>query len=321
MMRRIKQSLMTKKTAAVFFVILLLCISLFYTFPPSHFPTNTIVTIHSGDSLTEVGKMLKNAGLIRSSVFFTTTMILFNHEHGVILGDYIFPRPISVFSIAQRISSGDFGFPVKRITIPEGTTVRGITELVPKDFFHFDAKAFMASTTAKEGYLFPDTYFFPTNATAETIMQTLSDTFDKKITPLRGDILISKHTLKDVITMASILEEEALTSEDRKIVAGILWKRMKIGMRLQVDAPLDYERGKNTFELTTADLKKDSPYNTYTRTGLPPTPISNPGLVAIDAAIHPTESNYLYYLSDKKGTMHYAATFEQHVANKRKYLQ
>jgi UPF0755 protein len=120
--------------------------------------------------------------------------------------------------------------------------------------------------------------------------------------------------------MASILEGEARLLETRRIVAGILWKRISLGMPLQVDTTFKYELGKTTFDLTTEDLKADSAYNSYTRLGLPPTPVSNPGIESILAAVTPIKTNYLYFLTDKKGEMHYATTHEGHVANKFKYL-
>jgi UPF0755 protein len=125
----------------------------------------------------------------------------------------------------------------------------------------------------------------------------------------------------DIIKMASIVEEEGRTMETREIIAGILWKRISIKMPLQVDSSFKYINGKTTATLTTEDLKIDSPYNSYTNRGLPPTPISNPGLAAIRATINPIKTPYLYFLSDKNGNMHYAITFEEHVENKLKYLK
>jgi len=120
--------------------------------------------------------------------------------------------------------------------------------------------------------------------------------------------------------MASILEGEALTTSDRKLVAGVLWRRLEIGMPLQVDATFSYVNGKTTFELTLDDLKIDSPYNTYKYKGLPPTPINNPGLNSINAALYPTKTKYLYFLSGNDGKMHYARTFEEHKRNRQLYL-
>ena len=131
---------------------------------------------------------------------------------------------------------------------------------------------------------------------------------------------LSSKDKSDIVAMASILEKEVKSSEDRRIVSGILWKRIKIGMALQVDATLDYERNKTSAELTAEDLKEDSPYNTYTRTGLPPSPINNPGLDAIKAALEPKASLYLYFLTDSDNNVHYAKDFEEHKRNKEKYL-
>ena len=121
--------------------------------------------------------------------------------------------------------------------------------------------------------------------------------------------------------MASILENEARLYESRQIVAGILWKRISLKIALQVDAAFKYINGKTTEDLTLDDLKINSPYNTYNRLGLPPTPISNPGLLAIKAAVNPIKTQYLYFLSDKSGNMNYAITLEEHAENKWKYLK
>ena len=120
--------------------------------------------------------------------------------------------------------------------------------------------------------------------------------------------------------MASILEKEAQNFENMRAVASILWKRLAIGMPLQVDATLQYAIGKNTYELTTKDLATTSPYNTYTNRDLPPTPIANPGIDSIRAAIDIKPTKYLYYLTDKKGNFYFAETHEKHVLNKQKYL-
>ncbi|MEI7513041.1 MAG: endolytic transglycosylase MltG, partial [bacterium] len=132
---------------------------------------------------------------------------------------------------------------------------------------------------------------------------------------------INDSNFNEIITMASIIEGEAMKDEDRKIIADILWRRIDIGMMLQVDTTFMYINGKASSEITKADLKINSPYNTYTHKGLPPTPISNPGIEAINSAMFPTANKYLYYLSDKDGVMHYAVTFAEHKKNKEKYLR
>lgn len=121
--------------------------------------------------------------------------------------------------------------------------------------------------------------------------------------------------------MASIVEEEGKSAKDRAIISGILWKRLSKGMPLQVDAPFRYSVGKDSYTLTSEDLKVDGPYNTYTRKGLPPTPITNPGLEAILAAVRPVTTPYYFFLSEKDGTTHYAVNYDSHLQNKQIYLK
>jgi UPF0755 protein len=169
--------------------------------------------------------------------------------------------------------------------------------------------------------LFPDTYFISPLANESEIMQMMRSNFFSKTTSLRPTILLSARGEKEIVTMASLVELEASKFEDQKMVAGILWNRFDIGMRLQVDAVFPYIIGKNTFQVTTKDLQFDSPYNTYKYKGLPPGPIGNPGLQSIKAVLNPTPSDYIYYLSDLEGNFHYAKTHEEHVKNKAKYLR
>jgi UPF0755 protein len=150
-----------------------------------------------------------------------------------------------------------------------------------------------------EGYLFPDTYFFLTDANETDVINSMNDNFKKKMTPLLPDINTFGKTEKEIITMASIIEREAKGDADREIISGILWKRIKIGMPLQVDAAPE----------------------TYKTKELPRNPIGNPGLLSIKAAIHPVSSSYLYYLHDKNGYIHYAKNFTEHQINIRKYLK
>ena len=148
------------------------------------------------------------------------------------------------------------------------------------------------------------------------------DNFDKKVTSdIRREIERQKKTLFEIITMASLIEKEVRTEEDRSVVSGILWKRLSIGMALQVDATIVYITGKNTTRISSEETKINSPYNTYRRPGLPPGPIANPGLSAIHAAIYPKESPYLYYLSTPDGNTIFSRTLEEHNKAKSRYLR
>lgn len=173
--------------------------------------------------------------------------------------------------------------------------------------------------TAQEGYLFPDTYFFSKIDGPADMIKVMRDNFDSRIKEVEDDIKATGKTMNEIITMASIIDREVRTKKDRHLVSGILWKRIASNMPLQVDATFEYYLGKTTFDLTKADLKSESPYNTYVNKGLPPTPIGNPGWDAIMAAIFPEESDYWFYLSDHDGNIHYAKTFEEHKANRRQY--
>jgi UPF0755 protein len=208
-----------------------------------------------------------------------------------------------------------------RVTLTEGMASFDMARTLGAALPGFDAAAFEVLAKPREGYLFPDTYEFLPSTTATATVERLADTFEEKVAPLLPDIAASGHSEAEVITMASIVEREAATPEDRRIVAGILWKRLALPMRLQVDAPFGYLHEDMGYAPTSADTASDSPYNTYRRDGLPPGPISNPGLDAIEAAARPAETGYLYYLTGKDGAMHYAKTFEEHKANVAKYLQ
>jgi UPF0755 protein len=179
---------------------------------------------------------------------------------------------------------------------------------------------FMYEALPYEGFLFPDTYFFLPNATTESIITTLRATFDEKTSEVKGDITASGHDLEDVVIMASLLEKEASNYRDQQMIAGVLWNRLEDDMLLQVDATFLYTIGKGTFELTRSDLASDSPYNTYKHKGLPPTPIGNPGLRAIQAVLNPVEHEYLFYLADSDGVTHYSVTHDEHVRKKRIYF-
>ena len=233
-------------------------------------------------------------------------------------GEYYLPKAQNVFRLAWRVSRGDHQLETVKITIPEGFSKKKISLLFDERFEFFDNESFLEM--APEGYLFPDTYFVQVNATASSTAKLLRNNFIRKIFEVMPEVEKSGKDLEDIITMASILEGEANTKEDREIVSGILWKRLAAGIPLQVDASFVYVNGKTTGDLTLDDLKIDSPYNTYIYRGLPPGPISNPGLESIYAALYPTTTPYLYFLTGKDGKMYYAKTFDEHKANIEKYL-
>ncbi len=317
------QSLSHKEKKIAFFVLGLFVLGIIYLslhHPPKDFPVGQIITIDAGESLQDVADTLYLAHAIQYEFVFKAHVILQGGEKRVIAGDYLLDRASGPADLAYRLVHGDFHIEFTKVTIPEGWTVFQIADEVQKDFPNFDRTRFLDLAKGSEGYLFPETYFISSSTKPETIVDKMKRTFDQKVLSL-PNIRTSEHSVKDIIIMASILEDEARTTESRKIISGILWKRLALGMALQVDSTFLYINGKNTYELTASDLKIKSPYNTYIYRGLPPTPIGNPGLDAIMSALEPTASNYLYYLSSKDGTMHYATTFAQHIKNRQLYLR
>ncbi len=312
-----KRSIVAALAALVAFVLL----SLFLLSAPRSFGAPRIFTIASGSSLVAISHQLKSEKMIRSETLFQVFAILFSGDKKVLAGDYAFDRAAPVYIVAWRISHGSYGISRKKVTIPEGSTSYEAARIFEKNLIGFDVERFLALTDGKEGYLFPDTYFVFSNTPPEEIAQTMEDTFITKTAKIRTDIAASGKSLSDLIIMASIIEKEANKPDDRRVVSGILWKRIKLGMALQVDAPFLYiDQKDGEREVTLDDLKTDSLYNTYTHRGLPPTPIGNPGLDSIVAAFEPKTSPYLYYLHDAEGNIHYARTFEEHKANKEKYI-
>lgn len=294
---------------------------LFNISSPSTFKKDTLLKIDFGSSLTSISKNLENQSIIRSPILFRFFVRIFEGSKGIKAGEYIFEKPHNVIKVAWRLTKGQSGFRPIEVIIPEGTSVVEIAKIIKNNIKSFDNDKFIELALKKEGYLFPDSYTFMLDTTPEQIIKIMEENFNKKISSINSDIQKFNKPISDVVKMASIIEEEARTFEVRRMVAGILWKRLAIGMPLQVDAAFKYINGKTTFELTTEDLIKDSPYNTYTRKGLPPTAITNPGLDSIRATITPIKSNYLYYLTDKNGVMRYAMTHDEHVLNKEKYLR
>lgn len=289
--------------------------------PPSLFSSNSRFIVKDGMSLGEVSLLLKTENLVRSRVLFEFCAITLRGDKKIMAGEYLFKEPLGGCAMAARITGGVFGIPSVRVTIPEGLSNKNSAVILAKSLSRFDSATFIKSAGDQEGFLFPDTYFFAEGVTAADVQTRMRANFDKKIKPLATDIEKSGHTLREIITMASIIEKEVASEEDRAIVSGILWKRIGRSMPLQVDATFMYLLNKKSSELTQTDLQMKSPYNTYRNKGLPPGPIGNPGISAINAALNPKASPYLYYLSDTSGITHYAKTFDEHKANKEKYLR
>lgn len=286
-----------------FYVLGIIALFLFSYFlflsAPSNFPTGTVFRVEEGMSLRGLSLKLKAEHIIRSRVAFEGFVVIYGAELHVLRADYYFENKLPVYEVARRISKGEHHMAPISVTIPEGFDAVQIGEVSASKLVNFNKSKFLLEAKILEGKLFPDTYFFLNTDTEEDVIKLMSENFEKKISPLRPAIIASKKAEREIIIMASIIEREAKGDADRVFISGILWKRLSMGMPLQVDAAPE----------------------TYRTKGLPKNPIGNPGLEALQAAISPQSSPYLYYLHDKNGNIHYARTFGEHINNKFKYLQ
>ncbi len=308
--------------------------------PDSH--EMVVFTVEKGWGDNNIADSLQKSGIIRSSYFFKFYAIL-SLKHSVLkAGKYNLSPKMSIYEIANKMARGDI---IKnKLTILEGWTEKDIGKylelkgicsqddfalLIKKDYsaefaFLKDKPKGPEGYPDLEGYLFPDTYEIAEGEVCQDVIDAMLSNFDKKLTPelrvkIANDPTGAPKSIFDIVTIASIIEKEVRTLGDKKIVSGILWKRLAIGMPLQLDSTINYITEKSDPSVLIKDTKIDSPYNTYKYKGLPAGPISNPGIDSIIAAIYPTQTNYLYWLSD--GTTHFSETLEQHNAAKAKYLR
>lgn len=287
-----------------------------------------------------IADKLEREGFIRSSFAFRFYTQLTDKTKKIQAGDYRLAKNIPLSQLVDQLTQGPVGV---CITLPEGMRKEEIgakfaneLSITPQEKSTF-IQEFAKLTANFEGFLFPDTYLILKTATPQTVVDTLTKNFEKKV---KQEIFTQAKkqnlTRLELITLASLVERETRTPNERPIVAGILLKRLKLGMPLQVDATLQYAvaneecktqpAGWKTdcswWEQTKAEDKKiNSAYNTYIHRGPPPGPIANPGLSSIKAVANPQDSSYLYYLHDKEGAIRYASTLEEHTLNIQKYLQ
>jgi UPF0755 protein len=288
-----------------------------------------IVVIPQGWGSSDIVKELKRQGLIKSGVAFHLMVIKEGLSNKLQAGDFRLSPSMNLFEISQALSHGTLDI---WVVIPEGLRKEEIGRLIKKEFLKqeadFDLENFLEETQDLEGYLFPDTYLLPKEASASSIIRILRGTFEQKYNSLAVKTSLTKAQL---VTLASLVEREAKEDEDRRLVAGILLKRLKKGWPLQVDATAQYIKANQQCQplakdcqwwpkIAAEDLKIDSLYNTYENRGLPPTPICNPGLASLQAAADPQETDYWFYLSDDSGKIHYTETLEEHEENINKFI-
>jgi UPF0755 protein len=290
-----------------------------------------IFVIQKGESLTSVADRLKKEDLIRSSLAFKILILTKGLANNIQAGDFRLKPSLTAEEVAYILTHGSLDV---WLTFPEGWRREEFGRRLAANLDDFDYQEFLDLTEEMEGYLFPDTYLIPKEASPSAAIKIFTKNFDKKFSPdLEAAAKVKGLTKKQVVIFASIVEREARSEENRSLIAGILLKRWRKGWALQADATVQYAKANQQSTISNQqltnwwpkvkkeDLQIDSPYNTYKYPGLPPTPICNPGLASIKAVINPEESDYWFYLADPSGTVHYAKTNEEHNENIEKYLR
>jgi UPF0755 protein len=321
-------------TAAVFFCIFVIGAVLIFADPkPVNFSgVNADKKIHvkitRGMTTAEIAEQLAKKGVITSSLKFRFLSRMRGYDGQLKPGTYTFTAGMSDEDIFETILKGEKH--LEKFTIPEGFTVNEIAarleslNLADKEDFLAAAKTFKPfdyitpnknTKYAVEGFLFPETYSIESDYSIEEILKLMADEFNNRLTEeMRERAKELNLSIYDLIILASLVEKEVRYAEDRPIVAQIFFKRLKLEMPLQSDATLQYLMDAPKEDVSIEDTKINSPYNTYQNVGLPPGPVANPGIAAIEAVLNPADTDYLYFVADREGHNHYAYSYEEHLA-------
>jgi UPF0755 protein len=313
---------------ARFFIIifLLLCIGLFVWWSSSLAPVNAtdkhteIFVIEKGQGVKAIAKNLEEQKLIKNQTAFYLLVKKLGIENSIQAGSFRLSPSQSAEDIAKNLTKGSLDV---WVTIPEGKRADEINALLQKNLPSYKGD-WKEKLEANEGYLFPDTYLFPLDSTIDQIITIMQNNFNQKYKTLPNNE--GKMTQNEIVTIASLIEREAKHDADRPLIASVIYNRLDLGMPLQIDATVQYILGYQTEEkswwkrhLSFDDLAIRSAYNTYKNVGLPPTPIANPGIKSLQAALNPANTDYLFYITDKNGINHYAKTNDQQEANIARY--
>lgn len=306
------------------------------------------IEVPMGSGVTLISKILEKNGVVKNAQIFKY-YAKFKNESQFQAGNYKLTKAMTLDEIIESLKTGKvYREPVFTMTVPEGLTLEQIAAIIEKNT-NFTAQQFMDKVTdatyieglmgqypnllteeiyneniryALEGYLYPATYpFYEENPSLTAIIETMLSATNDIVTEYRSIIDEKEMTAHELLTFASLLEEEATAQTDRETIASVFYNRLSIDMPLQTDPTVLYSLGSHKDRVLYEDLEVDNPYNTYKNTGLPPGPIAGAGKVSIEAALNPSQTDYLYFLADKEGTNHFAKTYDEHLANIEQYLR
>ena len=314
-------------------VILLLGCMLFFGTATGHQqklnPDQVIyLSVRPGMSASDIGDELVRHGVLEGKAAFWWQVKRSGADNQFKTGMYALHPGMQANEVLQKLIAGDTT--VVKFTIPEGFGIKEIAKrlaaegLVDEQEFLRKAKAYAPYDYiqrkpdiryACEGFLFPDTYELHEEASVDAILKMMAEDFDTRLTPeLRARAKEQNLSIHDLITLASLVEKEALYAEDRPIIAQVFFKRLELGMPLQSDTTLQYLLDEPKEDVSIQDTKIESPYNTYQVKGLPPGPIASPGMAAIRAVLYPADTDYLYFVADRQGHNHYSRNYADHQA-------
>lgn len=288
-------------------------------------PANTVLDIPKGSGLKNISSMLEKAGVIKSKYLFVGYVMSKGWQQKLKAGEYLFEEGSTLSLIAQKIAKGDVV--LHKVTVPEGLTIKEIAVLLDEGGV-LDGQDFLQETmnnkellselpgrplTGLEGYLFPDTYTYTKGVTAREFIEMMIGRFNEVYSSLKRDREEVNLTDNEIVTLASIIEEETGSAPERPLVSAVFHNRLKLGMRLESDPTVIYGIGEDfDGNLTKNDLRTKTSYNTYIVSGLPPGPISNPGKDSILAALKPADVSYIYFVSRGDGTHYFSSNYKDH---------
>jgi UPF0755 protein len=309
--------------------------------------TEKEVEIPIGSSVTGISQILEDNGIIKDAKVFKY-YVKFKNESGFMAGDYKLSPAMTFPTIIDNLKTGTVEKEVAfKITLPEGIQLTQIAEIIgnktkqkPEDVLNtLNSPDFIKSMMEKfpdivtedilakdikyplEGYLYPATYSFYTDTPSlEEVVTTMLEQTNKIIVKYGSEIESKQYTVHQVLTMASLIEEEATEQVDRHQIASVFYNRINVGMPLQTDPTVLYAHGKHKARVLYEDLEIDSPYNTYKVTGLPPSPIANAGEMSIEAALSPDDTDFLYFLATGEGKVLFSKTLDEHNAKKAEHI-
>lgn len=347
---KIKNFLTIIQNIVIFVLVFVVLVIFYYNYSinySSNKKEDVLFVVEKGDSVSMISENLKKASLIKSKNIFKIYVKRNNQQAFFKEGSFNLSKAMSVKEIVKTLTTNPGIKAENRLTFIEGWNLKDYSNLLidknitgAEDFFDFSGVPMKKNGKSKyleqflflkdkpldqslEGYLFPDTYMFFADASVDDIVKKMLENFDKKLTKkMREDIASQGKTIHEIITMASIIQKEVRSEKDMKMVSGIFWNRIKIGQALESCATLAYILGVNKAQYSYEDTRTKSDYNTYTNRGLPPGPISNPGIKAIEAAIYPTENDFYYFLSaSDSGETIFSKSYQEHLINKNKYIK